>query len=238
MRTMRNYEAGRQAAEEAQRLNDNPFDPEAQARIAEAIRRENVDSNYRLAMEHVPEAFSRVVMLYVDCEVNGTPLKAFVDSGAQDTIMSVVRAQCCTPCRAVHVATSGSPDARVSPCLPASVRVRAQKCAERCGIMRLVDTRFAGQAVGVGTAKIVGKVHLAQLKIGGVFLNCSFTVLEQNDMDFLFGLNMLKRHQVSERLPLARPPPGVGAAPSGVTHRLRGPVTWACDMLREYSLVA
>jgi DNA damage-inducible protein 1 len=48
----------------------------------------------------------------------------------------------------------------------------------------------------VGSAPIIGRVHIAQLKIGGTFFNCSFTVLDQPDMDFLFGLDMLKRHRV------------------------------------------
>ena len=36
---------------------------------------------------------------------------------------------------------------------------------------------------------------MASLKLGHVYLQCSFTVLDQDDMDFLFGLDMLKRHQ-------------------------------------------
>lgn len=71
-------------------------------------------------------------MLYIDITVNNVPVKAFVDSGAQQTIMSV-------------------------------------KCAEKCGIMRLVDTRYKGIAKGVGT---------------GIFIQY-FDLLLRNDSLFL-----------------------------------------------------
>lgn len=39
------------------------------------IAQENIVSNYETALEHMPEAFAQVIMLYIDCKVNGTVLK-------------------------------------------------------------------------------------------------------------------------------------------------------------------
>ena len=144
-------------------INADPFDPEYQAKIAQDIQQKNIDENMEAALEYTPESFSRVVMLYINCKVNGVPVKALVDSGARSTVMSAT-------------------------------------CAERCSIMRLVDRRFAGVAFGVGTQKIIGRVHLGQIQIGNDFLASSFQVLENQAEDMLLGLDMLRRHLVSALL--------------------------------------
>lgn len=110
-------------------------------------------------MEHTPEAFARVVMLYVPSVVNKQPITAFVDSGAQMTIMNV-------------------------------------ETAERCGLMHLLDRRFAGTAKGVGSAKILGRIHMAMVSLGGIVVPMSISVLEEQSMEFLIGLDQLRRHQM------------------------------------------
>eukprot|EP00172_Hildenbrandia_rubra_P004368 Plantae.Rhodophyta-Hildenbrandia_rubra.ctg8700.p1 GENE.Plantae.Rhodophyta-Hildenbrandia_rubra.ctg8700~~Plantae.Rhodophyta-Hildenbrandia_rubra.ctg8700.p1 ORF type:complete len:401 (-),score=89.40 Plantae.Rhodophyta-Hildenbrandia_rubra.ctg8700:737-1939(-) len=66
-----------------------------QTAIEEAIRRDNINKNFEAALEHNPESFGTVYMLYVDAKVNGNSVKAFVDTGAQTTIISKHCAQRC-----------------------------------------------------------------------------------------------------------------------------------------------
>lgn len=58
----------------------------------------------------------------------------------------------------------------------------------RCGLDSLIDKRFSGIATGVGQARVVGRIHLAQLKCGGAYIPASLTILADQKMDVLFGL--------------------------------------------------
>eukprot|EP01080_Neovahlkampfia_damariscottae_P010417 gene10417-2944_t len=142
------------------RIQINPFDIEAQKHLEELIQQGNIEENMEKALEHTPESFAKVVMLYIPAKVNNVSVKAFVDSGAQMSIMT-------------------------------------KECAEKCGLLRLLDKRWAGMAQGVGTAKILGRIHLTTMTIGKSYFNISITVLEQKGIDFLLGLDMLRRHQCS-----------------------------------------
>lgn len=64
----------------------DPLDAAAQERIEEMIRQRNISENLESAMEYHPESFGSVTMLYINCRVNDTEIKAFVDCGAQTTI--------------------------------------------------------------------------------------------------------------------------------------------------------
>lgn len=157
----------------SRRLRENPNDLEAKQYFKKKESKGEVQKQYQQAMEEYPESMGRVLMLYIEAKINNHAIQGFVDSGAQITIMS-------------------------------------KRCAEKCGIFHLVDTRFEGMAVGVGTGKILGRIHIVQLQIGDVYFPCSVTIMDDaalpstgkvgkdeakpKDMDFLLGLDMLKRH--------------------------------------------
>lgn len=69
--------------------------PDAQRRIEDAIRRQAIAENIAQALDEHPETFGAVHMLYVRALVNGAAISAFVDCGAQATIMPLAAARRC-----------------------------------------------------------------------------------------------------------------------------------------------
>jgi len=124
-------------------------------------REKIIEKNYLDAYRTIPESFFEIHMLYFNCSINGVLLKAFVDTGAQMSIMS-------------------------------------KKTAIKCNVDYLIDHKFKGIAKGVGTQKIIGKIHLLDLEIDskGTSLPCSFRILEDQDLDIIFGLDMLMSHGI------------------------------------------
>ena len=132
-------------------------DPNVQKKIAEIIRKKNINENLKYAEEFLPETLFPVHMLYIHIEINKKKVIALVDTGAQSTIM-------------------------------------CKKLAEECDLMNLCDERYQGIATGVGTSKILGVIHAAQLKLNGKFLMCKITVIENNSIGCIFGLDNMRTH--------------------------------------------
>jgi len=107
IRAMSTIETKTKEEEMTKRLRQDPLDAEANSYFGEKIKKENVEAQYRQMMEEYPESLGRILMLYIDVEINSHHIQAFVDSGAQSTIMS-------------------------------------SSCAEKCGLLHLLDTRFSG----------------------------------------------------------------------------------------------
>jgi len=147
--------------EDKQKLENalkNPTAPENRKIVEAFQKQQKIDESLEQCMEENPEMFGQVIMLYINCQINGHSVKAFVDSGAQMTIMS-------------------------------------SECARKCGLTDLIDVRFSGIAQGVGTQKILGRIHTAYVQIGNDCLSSTFSVIENQPMGVIIGLDLLKRHQ-------------------------------------------
>ncbi|KAJ3441890.1 aspartyl protease ddi-related [Anaeramoeba flamelloides] len=138
----------------------NFLDPqtiEKQKQIEEKIRLFNIERNKEKCKKEHPDIFNVIKMLYIKVWINGIPFLAFVDTGAQTTIMT-------------------------------------SKIAQKAGLMRLLDQSYSGVAFGVGQTQILGKIYLVKLQIGSLELYGSVTVLDHSGIDFILGLDFLKRY--------------------------------------------
>lgn len=76
-------------------IKNNPNSAEAKMFLEAKRNKELIDEQYLHSMTHHPEDMIAVTMLYINLTINGVPVKAFIDSGAQKSIMSMACAERC-----------------------------------------------------------------------------------------------------------------------------------------------
>ena len=78
--------------------------------------------------------------------------------------------------------------------------IMSQDLCKRCDLFNLCDERYSGIAKGVGTSRIIGVVHAAQMKIQNKILMAKITVLENSSVGFIFGLDNMRAHRCNSDL--------------------------------------
>ena len=63
----------------------------------------------------------------------------------------------------------------------------------KCNLMNMVDKRFQGIARGVGSSRILGVIHAAQIKIMNKVIMLKINIIENNEIGFVLGLDNLRK---------------------------------------------
>ena len=75
----------------------------------------------------------------------------------------------------------------------AQISIMSYGCAQRCRISGNIDTKYSGRAIGVGSSDILGRINGLNMKIGPISFDGKVSILRDSRVDFLIGLDFLKR---------------------------------------------
>jgi DNA damage-inducible protein 1 len=73
----------------------------------------------------------------------------------------------------------------------AQVSVMSLSTAKDLGVDFLIDHFCEGQLVGIGTKKMIGKIHYLDIQLDNFNLPCGFTIIDDNDIKIMLGLNSM-----------------------------------------------
>jgi hypothetical protein len=129
------------------------------------------NANYDLAMEYIPESFTRAPMLYIYGNINGHVVPIFIDSGAQITLMSKSVAErfgLSMLIDPLHVGT-----------------------AVGVGTQKIVGKIYAAEIL-LGEYEDDGAIKIET----AVSLLCPLTILEDGPEFIIFGIDQLRLHRM------------------------------------------
>ena len=73
----------------------------------------------------------------------------------------------------------------------AQVSIMSLKLARELGVDYLIDHFCEGTLVGVGSKKMSGKIHYLDIQLGNFSLPCGFTIIDNDDIKIMLGLNSM-----------------------------------------------
>ena len=79
----------------------------------------------------------------------------------------------------------------------AQVSIMSTNFAKRCGLSDFVDKKYSGRAVGVGSSQILGKINNLPIRLSGLNFKCNFSILQNSRVDFILGLDVLRKFKTS-----------------------------------------
>lgn len=71
-----------------------------------------------------------------------------------------------------------------------------RKTARACGLEGHIDTRYAGRAIGVGSTRMLGRIHICLMQCGKISLPMNFAVLD-SVCDTLIGMSALSMYRAT-----------------------------------------
>ena len=151
------------------------------------------DEQLKMALEVNPEAFVKIPMLYVQVLLNNTPVKAFVDTGAQMTVMTVACAQRCNLLNAVDSrfrgVAAGVGHARIAG--------RVHMATLRFGTRTAVDTSITvlEQPAGGGGPELLLGLDLMRKYQATIDLGRNAMVIGGEALPFVDGDGDQRRHR-------------------------------------------
>lgn len=77
----------------------------------------------------------------------------------------------------------------------AQISIMSQACAERCMISSSMNSNYGGRAVGVGVSEILGRIPSVSLRVGPVNFINHITILKHSRVDFILGMDFLRKHR-------------------------------------------
>lgn len=94
----------------------------------------------------------------------------------------------------INIELNGHPDVAVID-TGAEFSTISLSTAIKCGLEGHIDKRLEGRALGVGSSRIIGRIHLVQLKCGNDYFATNFMVVE-NVVGTLLGMPFLRMHRM------------------------------------------